>query len=136
MHIHAAATVAFIGAAAAVAVLQSQVPDSRFRSGVAVVEVTLLVRDSAGRSVTDLRAGDVIVLENGVAQKIVAFERVSLPPPPVVPADTPRRTEPRDVAGNEGLGTARMFVLVLDALHVAPLHTESVRRRARQFVDD
>src|SRR5688572_8546552 len=88
------------------ATVARQVPDSRFRSGVAVVEVTVLARDSAGRPVTDLRAGDVTVLENGVAQKIVAFERISLPPPPVLPADTPRRTEPRDVAGNEGLATA------------------------------
>jgi VWFA-related protein len=130
----AATVLAFLAVGGAT--VARQVPDSRFRSGVAVVEVTVLVRDDAGRPVTDLRAGDVTVLENGVAQKIVAFERISLPPPPVLPADTPRRTVPRDVAGNEGLATARMFVLVLDALHIAPLHVESVRRRARQFVDE
>jgi hypothetical protein len=69
MHLRAA-SLAFLLVGGGICVVATQVPDSRYRSGVAVVEVTVLARDAAGRSVTDLRRDELTVLGSGVAQKI------------------------------------------------------------------
>lgn len=106
----------------------------RFRSGVDVVEVAVLARDGAGRLVTDLVRGDITILENGAPQEIVAFERVSLPT--FRPASSRPTEEPaRDVTTNEAIAQARVFVLVLDALHVAPARNLAVRQHARRFIE-
>lgn len=108
----------------------------RIRSRVDLIEVAVLARDAAGRAVTDLRADELTVLENGVPQKIVGLHRVSLP------VDATTRTSvadvsavPLDVATNEELGASRVFVLVLDALHIAPARLANVKRLARQFIE-
>ena len=41
----------------------------------------------------------------------------------------------QDVSTNETIEGARVFVLVLDALHIAPARNVSVRRYARQFIE-
>ena len=107
-------------------------PQPRFRSGVEVVEVAVVARDSSGRPVTDLTRADLTLLEQGVVQEIVGFERVSLPAAPAPPR---REVVPADVSSNEALAQSRVFVLVLDALHVAPDRNRPVRDYARQFVE-
>jgi VWFA-related protein len=111
----------------------AQVPPPRFQSGVEAVEVTLLVRDERGRPVTDLREDEITVLDKGVPQRIVAFARVSLPirPAPVDAASAAAR----DVSSNDGLRESRVFVLVLDALHVSGVNVRTVRQHAREFVE-
>jgi VWFA-related protein len=126
------AAVAPRGPAAATQVTQ---PPPRFRSGVDVVEVAVLVKDRDGKPVTDLARGEISVLENGAPQKLVAFERVALP---ARTAAVPRRVEqvPQDVASNEALAPARVFVLVLDSHHVAATRVRAVQALARQFIED
>jgi len=118
----------------AAAVQATQPPAPRFRSGIDVVEVAVLVKDRAGKPVTDLTRNEITVLENGTPQTLVAFERVSIParaasPPASVPQ------APKDVASNEGPPPARVFVLVLDSHHVAATRARAVQALARQFIE-
>jgi VWFA-related protein len=103
-----------------------------FRSSVEVVEVVVLVKDKDGRFVPGLRQADFEVLEQGVGQQVVAFEQVSLPVQPAPGAAVERAVS--DVSTNEHAGSARVFVLLLDALHVDSRRTHEVRRLARAFV--
>jgi len=122
----------------AAALLYSQTPAAQtptFRSGVELVEVAVLVRDRDGRFVPDLTQADFEIVEQGAAQKIVAFDRVALPI--VQPAADRARelTVARDVSSNERVADSRIFVLVLDALHVDSRRTRELRRFARQFIE-
>ena len=107
----------------------------RFRSGVDVIEVALLARDEQGRLVTDLTAADVRVIENGAPQEIVDFQRVALPArPATMPVATTLRV-PADVSTNDRVADSRVFVLLLDTLHVASPRTRAVREQATQFIE-
>ena len=86
-----------------------------FRSGTTLVEVSAVVtRD--GRPVLDLRPDEVVVLDNGQPQPLVAFEYVDL----------------RTV---EGAAQRRDFVLVVDDLHIHPARTQATIGAALAFVD-
>lgn len=104
-----------------------------FRSGVDLVELDLRVVDGRGAPITDLTAADLEVRENGVPQRIADLMRVSLPLP--APAPTARRAVAEDVAANYGAADARVYVFVLDDLHVDGRRTLDVRRLARTLVD-
>jgi VWFA-related protein len=105
------------------------------RSGIDLVEVAVLVRDGDGRLVPDLTAADFQVLESGTPQVVAAFQRVSIPVRVVVPNAGAAAVVARDVASNDPVGDSRVFVLVLDALHVASPRTRVVRDYARQFIE-
>ena len=105
-----------------------------FRSGVELVDITVVVRDGDGRIVPDLKQSDFRVLERGVPQRISAFERVSIPRASPSPKGSSPLISP-DVGSNEVVAERRVFVLVLDALHVASARTQAVRKRAAEFVD-
>jgi VWFA-related protein len=105
------------------------------RSGVELVEVAVLVRDRDGRPVTDLTAADFQVLEDGTSQAIGAFQRVSIPIPRAPSGMGTPAIVAHDVASNEQTGDSRVFVLVLDAIHVAAPRTRVVRAYARQFIE-
>jgi VWFA-related protein len=124
------------GPAARARAARVQTAQLTVRSGVDLVEVAALVRDGDGRLVSDLTAADFQILDGGTPQVIAAFQRVALPM-----RESAARTAPvahdvaHDVASNEGIGDARVFVLVLDALHVAASRTRAVRAHARQFIE-
>ena len=106
-----------------------------FRSGVNLVEVAAVVRDREGRPIKDLTAADFEIRENGVLQQVAAFTRVTIPI--VKPEAAPVRDNlvASDVATNEGGADGRVYVLVLDALHVSPRGVGAVQRFARQFIE-
>lgn len=116
--------------------LPAQAPPPVFPSGVGLVEVPVIVSDPQGRFVPGLTRADFEISERGVPQAITAFERVSIPLPPAAPAAAPAPPTPADVATNERPGDGRIFVLVLDALHVSPASVLAVRRAARRFVEE
>jgi len=128
---------AFVLALAAIVAQGTAAQPPRFRTGVDVVQVAVVAKDAAGNHVTDLSSSEFEVLEDGVAQRVVAFTRVSLPifRPPLEGATPARAAAPADVGSNESVASARIFVLVLDALHVAPVRTVTVRQQARQFIE-
>ncbi|MEO8075530.1 MAG: VWA domain-containing protein [Acidobacteriota bacterium] len=113
-------------------------PQETFRAGVDVIEVAVGVRDSDGHPVPDLVSTDFSITDDGVAQTILGVERISLPAiaRPTVSTTGPGLTVPHDVTTNEQLAEARVFVLVLDALHVAPGRNLDVKANARQFVNE
>jgi VWFA-related protein len=104
-----------------------------FRTRVDLVELDVRVTDARGAAVTDLTAADVEVREDGVAQRIAELVRVSRPMAPT--AAGPARPDAADVANNYGASQARVYVLVLDDLHVDGRRTLEVRRIGRAFVD-
>src|SRR5262247_4017178 len=79
-----------------------------FRSGVELVEITVVVRDGDGRIIPDLKQADFRVLERGVPQRISAFEKVSIPR--ASPSPKSLLISP-DVASNDVVGERRVFVL-------------------------
>ena len=110
-------------------------PQPTFRSGVDLIEVVAIVRDRDGRLVRDLTAADFQVMEAGTVQSIAAFQRIAIPLP-VNPPETPARAAVGDdVGSNERAGDARVFLLVLDALHVSSLRSRVVREQARRFIE-
>ena len=86
-----------------------------FRAGTTVVEVSAIVtRD--GRPVADLRADEVTVLDNGVAQPLVAFEYV-------------------DLGQVSGPAQRRDFVILMDNLHIDPTRTSQTIDTALALID-
>lgn len=67
---------------------QSQVPGT-FRSNVTMVPLDVRVLDERGQPITDLRAEDFTVREDGVPQEIRQFSRIELTPAPGKTAEGP-----------------------------------------------
>ncbi len=87
-----------------------------FRTGVNFVRLDVFAR-ADGLSVSDLRAEDFLIQEDGAAQTISTFEHI------VIRAGTPaaERVDPRNVReSNQMAGDPRnrLFVLFLDTFHV------------------
>ena len=125
-----------VGRAAGLGAAQQQPPS--FRTGVDYVNVDVSVTDRQGRPVLDLGAGDFEVYEDGQRQKVSAFSLVKIPIVIGVRAPSSGAPEQRvvpDVRSNERDASGRVFVLLLDDLHVATLRTGLVKTAARQFVE-
>jgi VWFA-related protein len=114
--------------------------DQRFTSsgGVTLVEVVAFVSDKNGRPVTGLTREDFALDEDGVRQTITNFSFVELPRDAARPAKASApavQTAQTDVAANANR-TGRSYVIVLDAQHVDPVRTGSVKQQARKFIND
>jgi VWFA-related protein len=96
------------------------------------IEIDLRVVDARGETVTDLDASEVEIFEDGVPQTLVGFARVSVPA--AAPLERSPRLAPADVVSNRAIAMSRVFVLLLDDLHVDNRHAEAVKRGATQFV--
>lgn len=112
-----------------------------------LVQVDAVVTDRQGRQVTDLRAEDFEILENGRPQAITNFSYVALAPAtsptapavaaaarsnergaPPVPPVPPARLRPEQVR--------RTYALVVDDLGLSFASTYFVQRALRKFVDE
>jgi VWFA-related protein len=133
-----AALLAFLAGSALTA---GQAPSSAlpqtptFKLQVDYVDVDALVTDGQGRFVRDLTRDDFQVFEDGKRQTIANFSVVDIP---IERADRPLfSTEPiePDVESNEKPFEGRIYVLVLDDLHVDALRSQSVKAAARQFIE-
>lgn len=105
-----------------------------FRSRIDAIEIEMRAVDAAGRPVTDLHASDVEIFEDGRRQQIVAFTRVSVPI--VAPSLRNASLPAPDVASNRIANSSRIFVLILDDLHVDRRNSDQVKKAARRFVED
>lgn len=115
---------------------EAQAPSLTFRVEVNYVEVDAIVVDRSGRFVPDLTMDDFRVLEDGRTQKIANFGLVDLP---VERSEKPlfaRRPIEPDVRSNTRTMDGRIYLIVLDQLHIAPTHTAWVRGAARKFIEN
>jgi VWFA-related protein len=125
-----------------------------FRAGAQAVVLDVVARDKKGRTVPDLRAEELTVLEEGVLKPITGFRFVSTPaappPMPAAPAapapDTVRHpilvSLVFDALGNEGRAFARRAALELLSKDEAPgtlyavFHVGMRLRMLQQFTPD
>src|SRR5215475_14081883 len=132
----------FVALAASLAAQSQQAPASQasqqtptFKAQVEFVEVDALVTDQQGNFVRDLTKDDFQVFEDGKRQTISTFSLVDIPIERFDrPLFSPRPIE-RDVQSNERAFDGRVYVLILDDLHVAPQRTARVRTAAHQFIE-
>jgi len=113
------------------------VPEVTFKVEVNYVEEDVRVIDRDGNFVRGLKQEDFQVTEDGKPQKVQTFGMVD------VPLVRPRKPlffgpealpiEP-DVASNRQVLDGRLYLIVLDDYHVAPLRTQNVKNLARRFV--
>ncbi len=118
--------------AAVTVVLRAQ-DQPTFRTGANYVRVDMYAT-SDGKSIDDLTAEDVEVLEDGVAQKIEAFEHVRVSP--AGPQEF--RREPNTVEQSRQMaaeGRARIFVIFLDTYHTTIEGSANMRLPLIKFLD-
>jgi VWFA-related protein len=109
-------------------------PVPTFKAQVEYVEVDALVTDAQGRPVRGMTKDDFQVFEDGKRQTISSFVFVDIPVErPDRPLFQPNAIEP-DISSNERPFDGRVYVLVLDDWHTAPLRTQLVKNAARQFI--
>jgi VWFA-related protein len=106
-----------------------------FRVQVEYVEVDATVHDKQGNFIADLRKDDFEVLEDGKPQQITNLALVDVPvePRPATTLVTGRPVEP-DVYSNN-VEPGRLYLIVIDDLHVHPARTAAARRIARMFIE-
>ena len=123
--------------APAPAPVQAPAPEVTFKVEVNYVEEDVRVVDKAGNFVRGLKQEDFQVLEDGKPQKVQAFGMVDIPNTrprkPLYLAPDALPIEP-DVAVNKQVLDGRLYLIVLDDYHVAPLRSQNVRQLARRFV--
>lgn len=105
----------------------------RFRLETGFVRVDAYVMQD-GVAVRDLTAEDFEILEDGVPQKVAAFEHV------LVQGRTPQETrrEPQTVAESRAMAEdprARVFVIFLDTYHTSLFGSHRIRRPLVDFLD-
>ncbi len=114
---------------------QPSAPAPTFKAVVEYVEVDAVVTDQQGNLVRNLKKDDFQVFEDGKPQSIATFSVVDIP---IERAERPlfsaSAIEP-DVQSNERPFDGRVYVMILDDLHVEGLRTQQVRRSARQFIE-
>lgn len=109
-------------------------PVPTFRAQVEYVEVDALVTDQQGQFVRTLTKDDFQVFEDGKAQQVTNFALVDIPVDRATrPLFAAGPIEP-DVRSNERPFDGRVYVMVLDDLHVAALRSQRVKEAAKQFI--
>ncbi len=114
---------------------QEPSPGPTFKAQVEYVEVDAVVTDQQGQFVRNLKKEDFQVFEDGKPQSISNFTVVDIPVERYErPLFSARPIEP-DTRSNERPFDGRVYVLILDDLHVDALRTQRVRASAREFIE-
>jgi len=112
-----------------------QLPLPTFKAQVEYVEVDAVVTDQQGNFVRNLKKEDFQVTEDGKPQSVSTFTVVDIP---VERYDRPlfsaKPIEP-DTVTNARPFDGRVYVMILDDLHVDATRTQRVRASARQFIE-
>jgi VWFA-related protein len=110
-------------------------PPLTFKVEVNYVEIDAVVTDEQGNFVRNLTKDDFQVVEDGKPQTLSVFANVDIP---IERADPPlfaKASIPPDVATNRTPFEGRVFVIVIDDLHINFARTSRVRAAARQFIE-
>ena len=97
------------------------------------MEVDASVVDARGQAIDDLTVGDFEVLEDGARQEIEIFSHVQLALPRPSPRSSPAAVKLDVVTSRQGSG--RIYIVVLDDLHIAQANVPRVKTSVRQFLD-
>jgi VWFA-related protein len=127
-----------VGVGLLTAAVAAQAPQTTtppiFRSEVESVEVDAIVTDRDGKFVRTLTKDDFEVYQDGKRQPIALVSLIEHPVPaplaaaPNIPADP-------DVATNANANEGRIYVLVLDGLHISAENRQRAVSAARQFAE-
>lgn len=109
-------------------------PPVTFRVEVNYVEVDAFVTDAQGNVLTDLKADDFELLEDGKAQSISSFAPVVIP---VERAERPlfAASPIEDDVQTNQRQEGRVYLIVLDDLHTEFTRTPRVKDAARRFIE-
>ena len=112
----------------------AELPPVSFRAEVTFIEVDAFVTDREGRPVHDLTSSDFELYEDGRPQTITSFSAVNLPIDGRERALlSPRPIEP-DIRSNAAVD-GRIYLILLDDIHVHPSRVPRARAALRQFVE-
>jgi len=103
-----------------------------FRSGVDLVRFDLSVTDGNGHPLTDVRADEIEVVEDGRPRPIVLFQRVQ--EPAGFYADLAIRAVSAEVTNNEAAPRGHLYVLLFDQQHITPGNEQAAREAAERFI--
>jgi VWFA-related protein len=112
----------------------AQPPQPAFQARTVYVELDARVTDKRHQFVSDLTAADVQLLDDGKAATMATFLKIETPR-----GQWPSGTHPNagPSAATEAPGAAgRVYVLLMDDLHVHPSRARNAVRVARQFIDN
>ena len=93
-------------------------PQAPFRSGIDLIQVDAVVRDRSGNPVRGLTRADFQVFEDGRPLPIESFSAVDLPAAAVNTSIPPLESALTAFGSNDYAQDGRLFVLVLDDVHV------------------
>ena len=119
---------------ATVAVPTAQTPQkpSVFHSGVDLVRFDLSVVDADGNPVTDIKPGEVQILEDGKPLPIVLFQRVR--EPSGFYSDVALRAVSAEVTNNDATPRGHLYIFVFDQQHITPGNEQYARDAAAKFI--
>jgi VWFA-related protein len=103
-----------------------------FRSGIDLVRVDVRVTDGDGRPISDLRADEVQIKEEGAPRPVVLFQHVAAPR--TTYAEAAQRTIGGQVSTNQGSPRGHVYVLVFDESHIRAGHEQRARAAAERFL--
>lgn len=114
---------------------QTQKSQATFRVRIEYVEVDAIVNDKSGNFIADLKKDEFEVFEDGKKQNVERLELVNVPvePRPTEALIAGKGWEP-DVYTND-TPPGRVYLIVMDDLHVHPARTQAARRIAREFIE-
>jgi VWFA-related protein len=113
---------------------QQSTPQPIFRGGTDYVRVDVVVTDKNDTPITDLTKDDFVIEEHGRAQTIDAFQFMSVPLEHRT-IDVTHPDPPADVATNLPRSEkSRLFVLVIDDLHILEADVIPVKRIMTEFI--
>ncbi len=108
-----------------------------FRGGITFVRVDVIVTDKKAEPVTDLKAEDFEVLEDGKPQPIDQFRLVRVDGNSRPGEAPPRVVRSRDDAETEAArDDVRIFAIVLDDYHVRRANSISIRATLLRFIQN
>ena len=124
------------------ALTSAQAPgDQRFRTGVDLVTVDVVVLDGKGRPVVGLGRDDFTISEDGRRQDISEFQAVAVSRPagPAAAGASSRENQrPAVVSTNAGAAATpgRAFAIVFDDVNLTRAQADEARKAVIHFLDD
>src|SRR5216684_2596842 len=130
--LHRAVFLTFVAMMSAEAFSQPLQSPPIFKTGVALVRMDVRITGADGMPIKDLRAEEVVVVDEGHRAPVVLFQHIEEPPGTY--DDVARRTISSEVSTNRGAPRGHLYLLVFDQQHIAPGNEQRARVAAARFL--